>query len=124
MFDASTANIGNNIIVYSYTDLNGCTGTASDTIYVDVCTSVIPQTSGEISIQLFPNPSDGAVTILVVSAIHPQVIVYDVTGRIVMQKKLKAGTSEQLLIPSPGVYSVTVTDESGQMKTERVVICK
>lgn len=56
-FDPAVAGTGSHVITYTYTDVNGCFGTAQDSLTVVVC---IGLESGDVmgSIVLYPNPSD------------------------------------------------------------------
>ena len=59
LFSASVAGIGTHPIVYAVT-LNGCTGSATQSIIVENCSSLQEQT---LSYSIYPNPSTGIFTI-------------------------------------------------------------
>lgn len=61
-FDPSVAGQGTWNIVYSYTDGNGCTNTATQQITVDLCTGMNFSVNGN-GIAIYPNPSDGIITV-------------------------------------------------------------
>jgi hypothetical protein len=61
MFDVDSASMGSNIIMYTYTDANGCTAMTTDSIYVDLCMSVNENTAGNVSV--YPNPTNGEFTV-------------------------------------------------------------
>lgn len=80
---------------------------------------------GENSLQevsLFPNPSDGNLTIknvMTTSVLR----VYDVTGRIVSEQQMLPGTSQHVSLVGleTGMYSVTIENETGFFR-EQIVI--
>ncbi len=118
IFDPMSAAIGVNIIVYTFTDINGCTGTASDTIYVDICLGVeIP--SGNVLFTLYPNPNGGSFSLATNE--HGSVMITDASGRLVETRSL-ANTVTQFNIAVPGMYFVTVTDSNGISVTKPVVV--
>ncbi|MGB4930834.1 MAG: T9SS type A sorting domain-containing protein, partial [Chitinophagales bacterium] len=55
IFNANEAGAGTHIITYSYTDINGCTTTAEQSITVTICQEV--ETGAEGRITLYPNPA-------------------------------------------------------------------
>jgi len=118
MFDPMTANIGTNIIVYTFTDLNGCTGTGSDAIYVDICLGVdVP--SGNVLFTLYPNPNGGS---FFLSTNETGVItIADASGRLV-ETRNTSGTLMQFTIEAAGMYFVTFTDANGVSVTKPVVV--
>lgn len=56
-FDPSSAGVGTHTITYTYTDVNGCSGFATDTIHVDVCTGI--SANGIEVFRIYPNPTTG-----------------------------------------------------------------
>ena len=61
-FDPAVAGIGTFTVTYSYTDTNGCAGSATDTIAVDGCTGV--RTAAQ-RVALYPNPASDELNIQV-----------------------------------------------------------
>ena len=57
-FDPDNAGIGTHIIIYSYTDGNGCTDTVSQNVTIYTCTGIDGLISEKL-IKLFPNPNTG-----------------------------------------------------------------
>jgi len=63
-FNSSLANMGYNTVTYTYTDGNSCVNSASDSIFVNICTYASPIAfSGGIEITVYPNPSQGIFTV-------------------------------------------------------------
>ena len=79
---------------------------------------------GENSLQevsLFPNPSDGNLTIRNVGP-NSVLRVYDVTGRMVTEQDLLPGTQNVSLVKlDAGLYSVTIENETGFFRDEIVI---
>lgn len=62
-FNPATANVGWNIVTYTYTDPNTCVANVTDSIYVRLCsTAGIPNQSSN-TFQIYPNPGTGPFTI-------------------------------------------------------------
>ncbi|MES2286060.1 MAG: T9SS type A sorting domain-containing protein [Bacteroidota bacterium] len=62
-FDPAISGAGSHTITYSYSDINNCTGTASQVIFVDPCISGIDFTDGMSRIAIYPNPAEGGFTL-------------------------------------------------------------
>lgn len=118
MFDPALANIGVNIIVYMYTDINNCTGTSSDTIYVDLCMAQ-EELQAQRVFTLFPNPANGAFSVQLSGAAIVEIT--DAAGRLVECRQTNAA-QEEFMIATPGMYFVTVRTADGGVATRPVVI--
>ena len=117
-FDPSVAGQGTWTIQYDFTDVNGCQGSATQNITVDLCTGV--NTSIENNeMEVFPNPASDKLNILFNSdagTIGIQVldmqgkVIYDVT-----EKNIHAGDNRQLDLSSysNGIYFVKMVSEKG-----------
>ena len=81
MFSPSTAGAGTYAIMYSYTDGNGCTATATDSITVQDC-SGIDEVEGTV-VSIYPNPTSGAVVLESKGAILEEVKVFDNAGKLI-----------------------------------------
>lgn len=110
-FDPAAANIGANAIVYTFTDNNNCSGTASGTINVNDCSGISENTQDLFLV--YPNPTS---TFVVVSgdktAQIKSVSLFDATGRLVMhvlnpeiQKPLDLSSY------STGVYTLVLSGD-------------
>ncbi|MBN3035820.1 MAG: T9SS type A sorting domain-containing protein, partial [Bacteroidales bacterium] len=61
-FDPAAAGVGTHTITYSYTDPNGCSNQAEQTIVVDPCTGILEyETDGLVHV--YPNPNEGSFTV-------------------------------------------------------------
>lgn len=92
-FDPMTAGYGLHTIVYTYTDTNGCSNTASAFIFVDVCTGIDDQPIGGM-ISAVPNPATDNVKIAWPAEAEIKLLmIIDVTGRVLQQHSVANVTS-------------------------------
>lgn len=85
IFDPASANMGWNTITYAYTDINGCSNTISDSIYVRTCLGMNAP-GMEIPVTVFPNPVSENVTVNT-AIVADQVLLYDVSGKLLYTAK-------------------------------------
>jgi hypothetical protein len=74
-------NAGSFPITYTYTDQNGCSGTATDEIQAVICTGLDAAIANEI--RLFPNPAQNVITLEINGLKIRSVEVVDLSGRII-----------------------------------------
>ena len=87
------AGYGLHTIVYTYTDANGCNNTASEFIFIDICTGIEDQAAAGM-ITATPNPSTGNITIVWPAKAGMNILmIMDVTGRILQQHSVTGETS-------------------------------
>jgi len=120
-FDPSVAGAGVHVITYIYTDSSGCTASATDSIYVDVCTGTqISALAAQVSI--FPNPNNGTFNLQVASA--SDVTIYDAQGKLVYAQKVQPNMQNTLNLSENGVYMITVINANGERTSQRVMVTK
>jgi hypothetical protein len=107
LFMAQTADIGWNVITYTYEDPNGCENSAQDSIYVDDCVGVGEVTITEVDINLYPNPSQGNIAIESDREIE-KIEIIDQTGRMVLMRKVGGKSTHISSLRSQGLYYVRV----------------
>ncbi|TND03914.1 MAG: hypothetical protein FD123_3873, partial [Bacteroidetes bacterium] len=122
MFDPATAGTGAHVITYTYTDTAGCTGTATDTIWVDVCTGLASNLfSGQVKI--YPNPNNGEFTLSI--DFNGTFEMLNSLGQVIIRKQVIAGvnniSSSDL---ADGIYLVRLANENKQVKQEKIIIRK
>ncbi|MEO5642295.1 MAG: T9SS type A sorting domain-containing protein [Bacteroidia bacterium] len=111
-FDPFAAGVGIHFITYTFTDVSGCTGTATDSIFVDGCLGI---TSASVTEQwsLFPNPTNAAITIATSEEINSDVIVevYSADGKLIRsENKQQTKTIILDMTSQPvGVYFIRIT---------------
>ncbi|HEU4718753.1 MAG TPA: T9SS type A sorting domain-containing protein [Bacteroidia bacterium] len=126
-FDPSIG-AGNYSPVYSFTDGNGCTGTASVSITVNACTGVAEQKAAN-GVSLYPNPNNGVFTLDVNADVNQLTIeITDVQGRVVYtsdESGVRSGYAKQISLNDQpdGIYFVRVTAD-GQLHTEKISVIR
>lgn len=115
-FDPNSAGEGIFDILYSFTDANGCQGTATHTINVQSC-SAIHENELE-SVNVYPNPTNGEFTIQLEGEFEFEV--HDARGRVVQRGEGMNTTQMDLTEMEVGVYFLHITNNIGQ-KVVRVV---
>ncbi|MGL5890250.1 MAG: T9SS type A sorting domain-containing protein, partial [Bacteroidia bacterium] len=118
-FSPTGAGAGTHIITYTFTDFNGCTGVATDTIVVQECTGIADVSAGVL--ELYPNPA--ANEFLFVSSGNGMLEIVSASGRLVASRRITStretvNTSEM----ASGIYMVRYTTASGASSTARLVI--
>lgn len=113
IFTPSVAGTGTHILVYSFTDSNGCSDTAQVIVTVDACTNV-SEISGNAGVSLFPNPNNGSFTLTFENYAGDALVeVMDVQGKLVQTKLLQNVQAQvnqplQLNALNEGMYLVRV----------------
>jgi Secretion system C-terminal sorting domain len=118
-FNPSVAGVGSNIITYTYTDVNGCSGTSTDVIVVNACTGIATYSeSGTISV--YPNPTSGMLNVLTTNTDNT-LSLYDVLGNQVYTIEATS-TSTQIDMKnfSNGIYFLKI-ENSKSVNTIRVI---
>jgi hypothetical protein len=116
-FSPSVAGVGTFPITYSYTDVNGCSSSATDTIDVSLCTA-INSVNNPYNVTMMPNP---ATEVLVVrwdanKAKVNTLEVYDNTGRLVITQVVTNGSNAELNVSElpAGNYSLVVKSDASK----------
>ena len=111
VFISSLANIGWNVITYTYEDANACKNSAQDSIYVDNCVGLEDLSATEESVNLYPNPSGGAFTLESEETIE-KIEIIDQSGRMVMMRKINDKNTAISALRSKGYYFMRVYIEN------------
>jgi hypothetical protein len=127
-FDPAAAGQGTWTITYDYTDTNGCQGSATQNITVDLCTGMNNITeTGDVT--AFPNPARDLLNLKFGSAsasMHIELL--DAQGKLVYEiteKNIKAGESRQLDLSAfgNGIYFLKMTGDK-EVTLKRVELSK
>ena len=127
LFDPSVG-AGSYSPLYTYTDANGCTGTAGVTIVVSECTGITENSSAAL-MTLYPNPNNGQFNIVFAADASDVIVeITDVEGRIVQTQQLNsvvAGASNTISMESAanGFYFVKVI-ANGSSTTQRISVVR
>lgn len=117
-FDPATAGLGTKTITYSYTDANGCSNTATNTIFVDECLGLEDNTLSAVSV--YPNPTDGKLTLAGLSE-ETAFKVISVSGQVVLNGKV-SNTADTIdfSVFENGIYVLQLT-QGQAIQTIRIV---
>jgi len=111
LFDPANANIGYNMITYTYEDDMGCENTAQDSIYVDDCVGINEPIEDQVVVNLYPNPSAGFITLESDREIE-RIEIIDQTGKMVLMKKIDGNSTYLTSMRSKGLYFVRIYIEN------------
>ncbi len=94
-FDPSVAGNGMHNLTYNYTDgVSGCSGSAMDSIFVDVCVGIDEVNNVAAMVQVFPNPTNGSFTVQLASPTDKvKATLYTVEGKVIFVSELTGKTS-------------------------------
>jgi hypothetical protein len=107
-FTPSSVTLGNQNIVYTYTDSNGCVSSSSDIILVNPCTG-IAEYGTESGMIAFPNPATDNVSVKWNQEFGMNRIeIADVTGRVVISTSVANGNNAEINISElpAGMYTL------------------
>jgi hypothetical protein len=119
MFNPTVAGVGTHVINYVYTDSSGCTGSATDTINVDLCNGIANNANAS-AFNVFPNPNNGVFTIAINTV--SDVRVFDAQGKLVFSERMSPENQNMITIEQNGVYLINVTDLNGTSAVQRVTV--
>ncbi|MBL1280303.1 MAG: T9SS type A sorting domain-containing protein, partial [Fluviicola sp.] len=119
-FNPGLAGIGTHVLTYTYTDVNGCSASATQNLVVDGCASIDEFSKENISV--YPNPTFGIVKITSSGASIEAVRIFDATGRIVRDVVVSGQQSIELDMSdfSSGVYNIEVVGSQSIYRTRLV----
>lgn len=117
--------VGVYIVLYEYTDANGCIGSAQRTIMVDACTSIDEMQA--VGLSVYPNPASDLLYVTA-NAGKYNIELLDAAGRLVLRSDLDVSNDRERQIQLDacvnGMYSVVIIAEDGQRYTKRLVIAR
>jgi hypothetical protein len=121
-FSPSTAGSGTFAIVYTYTDANSCTNSATSSIIVDLCTGINALSKNSI-LTLYPNPSSG--DLIVKSVAEGTYVLENELGQTLHMFSLSALNNYTVSIDnlSAGLYFIVGSAEN-QKITRKVIVTK
>lgn len=116
VFNPASAGVGTHNLVYTFTDGNGCSGTASQSIVVEQCGGINEEA---FAFQLFPNPTESTFELIVAAQVN-SIVLQDMSGRSLKSFDPTTNLFDVSEIPS-GVYFVRI-EVDGQFSQRRLVI--
>ena len=117
-FDPASAGNGTHTITYSYIDENNCEGSSTNTITVDGCASVDDNNLNGLTI--FPNPTNGLVTIQFEGNDAIATIV-DLAGKTIVKATIQSNETIDISYLNAGTYLLTI-NVNGSVSTERIIV--
>jgi hypothetical protein len=122
-FDPNTAGVGPHVINYYYSDANGCVANAKDTVFVKACAGIGVQSyAANNSLRIYPNPNNGTFVIETNSLEVQSVQVFDVNGKMVMNKNISGNISIDATNLTEGIYNVKLTGAQGVVNKKLVIV--
>ena len=113
---------------FTYTKTNGC-GTRSK--FVDVrlpgATEVKSVGAGMANLSIFPNPTQGALTVNLVSGVKEEVVMIltNLTGQKVQEFTVPSNTATNIVVDqAAGIYLLTAVTKDGNRHSARITIAK
>jgi hypothetical protein len=120
-FNPASATAGTNVITYTFTDVNGCVGTATDAIFVDACTGITTLSNAEFVV--YPNPTSGLLNVETTTDDNT-ITVFDLVGNAVYTVKSTSFKTEiDMQNFANGIYFLKV-ENSKTVSTIRIVRSK
>ncbi|MCF8428646.1 MAG: T9SS type A sorting domain-containing protein, partial [Bacteroidia bacterium] len=105
-FDPAVSGSGNQIITYTYSDQYGCSDSAQDSAYVDLCTGFMALQNS--AIKVYPNPATDILHIDNLQS-NTTISILDVTGKeIIKFSSDKLDATISLTNLSSGLYFIKI----------------
>ncbi|MDQ3111115.1 MAG: T9SS type A sorting domain-containing protein, partial [Bacteroidota bacterium] len=111
-FDPFVAGMGNHYITYTFSDINGCTASATDSIFVESCMGIEPVAETH-QWNLFPNPTNGLLNIASPENVNGNVViqVLGTDGKLIISET-KSDSKNMIIDLSAqpvGIYFIRIT---------------
>jgi subtilisin-like proprotein convertase family protein len=89
MLDPIVAGQGMNAITYTFTDGNGCSASANESVWIDLCSDVNVIASENFNLEAYPNPNNGEFTIRISNAGEGMLEITDALGQLIYVESIK-----------------------------------
>jgi glucose/arabinose dehydrogenase len=126
-FNPSAAGAGTYKITYMYTDPNGCSGSASQTVVVDPC-AYIHESPASGNMKVIPNPSNGNFELRLPEKNNGNydIVISDLAGKTILTADKMPSDNGKISIGNhylqPGIYLLKATDSSGNRSVVKIII--
>ncbi len=111
MFSASLAGTGPHVVNYTYSNANGCSGSAAATITVSACVGIEDSEDPGFSLQLYPNPNNGRFTIIAGRELHQgRFSIYNSLGQFILGGSIEQRSEVDLSQQSKGLYFISISE--------------
>jgi hypothetical protein len=127
--DPLVAGVGVDSITYMYTDVNGCSGSSTQAVVIDLCNDVNGFVFENGNISAYPNPNNGTFTISISNVYGEGVLeITDALGQVVYSENLSATNNSlvksiELGTQANGIYFVRFTSSSSSA-IQKIIIQK
>lgn len=125
LFSPSTVGAGSYTVTYTYTDENGCSGSAEFTIVVDECVGTTDPQSAAASMTIYPNPVENRLFVKMTNM--PQISsmrIINGTGSVVLESNridYITGNGIEVRNLKPGLYTLQAIHSNGIVSRTFVV---
>ena len=127
-FSPTVAGLGNKNLKYTYTDNNGCSNFANQSVII-YDTIICPTVSGiiknsedllnEESVKIYPNPNQGFFNLELTECKNSIIKITDVLGKTILNQKAELFNEIDLKNQSSGVYTINIiTDKKIKYSTK------
>ncbi|MFI5164487.1 MAG: PKD domain-containing protein, partial [Bacteroidia bacterium] len=126
-FYPDSAGTGFHTITYTYFNMDSCSATASEKIFVSLCTGINEHTKENFSVTVSPNPFNTTTTFTIhnsqLSDHNIQFILYDVVGKEIRNKKPETENFKLDREDLPGgIYFYKIIVHEGDFVTGKIVV--
>lgn len=112
-FNPSVAGVGTHYVLYTYSDVNGCSDTAGASLQVDICTGIATQENVLNDVSVYPNPVNDKLQIRTNETMQ-RIVIYNSLGQTVYVVQPQTVNAEVDMNDfESGVYYITVYFENG-----------
>jgi hypothetical protein len=121
VFNSTVTGVGNHVVNYSYTSVNGCSASKSGTVTVNNCTG-INESEAVGSVRIYPNPNNGECTISVNrTLINGEAEIYNCIGQLLLRLPLKKTASLYFSEFGNGIYILRIKENGEVIRTEKLI---
>ena len=122
----TAAGLGTHIAIYSYSDLNGCAGTAPVTVQVNACVNVMESDLAN-GFNVYPNPTNGTFTLTIKDAdfLELSIQITSIDGKLIASDRTSNVSGDytsrfDLATHANGIYFLKVSG-NGQTFVQKIV---
>ena len=129
-FSPTVAGLGNKNLKYTYTDNNGCSNFANQSVII-YDTIICPTVSGiiknsedllnEESVKIYPNPNQGFFNLELTECKNSIIKITDVLGKTILNQKAELFNEIDLKNQSSGVYTINIITDKKIKYTTKVI---
>lgn len=122
-FDPGQVSPGLTLINYFYTDSNNCSGSATDSVYVDICLGAEKPVAAT-TWAIYPNPVQDFIIIdFAASQLNAQLVLCDATGRTLHAVTVNGKrTALDVNMLEGGIYFLSLHDQGGAILARHTVV--